>query len=315
MKALIVDHYGSPLDAHLGEVDTPKPADGQLLVRMHAAAVNPFDYKLIAGMVKDILPISFPHVPGMDGAGDIVALGPGVTGWQQGDAVLGMFDTGALAEYALIKAASKRLARKPDYLDFAHAAAIPQAGLTASTILRAAGISAGQKVLIIGATGGIGLFASQLAKAQGARVIATAKAGDADYIRGLGADEIVDYTSADPVSEVRAQHPEGVDIVIDLINSGDSLFHDSAGLRSGGALVSSLYGPAQNTFANGITVHYIQMRPKAGELEELAERAADGRLTIEVGKSYDFADAARALTDLYDKSKHTRGKSVVRITE
>src|SRR3984893_17561106 len=138
MKALIVDEYGPPQAARIGEIDKPPLKDGSLLVKIYAAGINPFDYKLITGAVKDFMPISFPHVPGMDGAGIVDEIGQGVQGSRKGDAVLGIFDTGTLAEYALIAANSKRLARKRDPLDFIRAAAIPEAGLTATTIVRAA---------------------------------------------------------------------------------------------------------------------------------------------------------------------------------
>ncbi len=162
MKALIVDNYGPPQAARMGEIDKPILKDGSLLVKIRAAGINPFDYKLITGMAKDIMPISFPYVPGMDGAGIIAEIGQGVRDWRKGDAVLGMFETGTLAEYALISASSKRLARKPDALDFDRAAAIPEAGLTVMTLVEAAEVRQGQTVFVIGATGGLGLFALQL---------------------------------------------------------------------------------------------------------------------------------------------------------
>lgn len=155
MKALIVDNYGPPQAAHIGEIDKPPLKDGSLLVKIHAAGINPFDYKIITGMVKDMMRISFPYVPGMGGAGVVDEIGQGVRDWRKGDAVLGMFETGTLAEYALISANSKRLARKPDALDFDRAAAIPEAGLTATTIMRAGDVRQGQTVFVIGATGGL----------------------------------------------------------------------------------------------------------------------------------------------------------------
>jgi len=313
MKALIVDNYGPPQTAHSGEVEIPKPSKGQLLVNIRAAAVNPFDNKIITGQAKDFFPIEFPYVPGMDGAGTVVEVGEGVSNWNEGDAVMGMFESGTLAEYALVKATSKRLTRKPDALDFEHAAAIPETALTALTAIRASGLQAGQSILILGATGGVGLFATQLAKEQGARVIATGGPADEEYLRHLGADEIVDYKNVDPVTETRRLIREGVDVVIDLVNSGEALLNTEKALRSPGTLVSTLFGPEQQAFRGGVTVHYIQMTAKDGDLADLAERAADGRLRVEVGHTYDLAHAATALTDLNDASKHRRGKSVVRI--
>ena len=259
------------------------------------------------------MPISFPHVPGMDGAGIVDEIGQGVQGWRKGDAVLGIFDTGTLAEYALIAANSKRLARKPDALDFARAAAIPEAGLTATTMVRAADIRQGQTVFVIGGTGGLGMFAIQRAKSLGARVIATGKVSDAEHLRLLRADDIIDYGVGDALAQVHQRYPNGVDVVIDVINAGDALLRDAKLIRQGGTLVSSLYGPEQNAFPSGMTVHYIQMKAKDGDLEDLARRAASGEFHVEIGQSYAFAEAAQALVDLYDPAKHTRGKLVVKV--
>jgi NADPH:quinone reductase len=314
MKALIVDRYGPAAQARIGEIEKPKVKAGELLVRMRAAAINPFDNKLITGAVKEWMPIAFPYVPGMDGAGEIAETAPDVTGWSTGDDVFGMFGVGgALAEYATVAADNPRLARKPDALDFLHAAALPEAVLTAMTILRAAALKPGQRVLIVGATGGIGLFATQLAKAAGAHVIATATASDEDYVRSLGAEEVVDYTSGDPIAEVRRRHPGGLEAVIDVVNSGEELLSVAAGIRDGGTLVSPLFGPDQNAFPKGVTVHYIQMKAEPGELDELARRAASGKLHVEIGKTYPFSNAGQALTDLADPKHHTRGKLVVTI--
>jgi NADPH2:quinone reductase len=311
MKALIVQGYGPPESASIAEIDLPPVKDGYLLVRMQAAAVNPFDYKLISGMVKDIMPITFPYVPGMDGAGVVVEVGAGADEWSKGDAVFGMFATGTLAQYALISAADTRLARMPDDLDFERAAAIPEAGLTATTILRAANVRAGQDVLVIGATGGIGLFATQFAKAQGARVIATGKSEDADYLHRLGVTDVIDYASGDIMTQVRKRCPSGVDVVVDLINTGDALIGDAGFMRKGGTLVSPLFGPDKSAFPNDITVHYIQMQAQKGDLEGLARRAGSGELQVEIGRTYNFVDGAQALADLRDPAKHTRGKLIV----
>ncbi len=313
MKALVIEEYGPPENARVTDVPVPEVKDDSLLVRMRAAGVNPFDYKVVTGMVKDWLPVSFPYVPGMDGAGEIAEVGAGVTGWQQGDAIAGMFPRGAFAEYAVISASSARLSKKPDRLDFSHAAAIPEAGLTAKTILRTAGVRPGQRVLIIGATGGVGLFATQLAKAQGARIVATGKQSDVEYLHQLGADDVIDYTQGDTLAQAQQRYHDGFDHVFDLINMGEAVLRDADVLRESGTLVSTLNGPDQGAFSKPVTVHYIQMKAEAGDLEDLEERAAAGTLRVEVGGHYDLADAARALADLESTAKHTRGKLVIRI--
>lgn len=314
MKALVVDDYGAPQRAAIRDVATPQVKDGHLLVRMHAAGVNPFDVKLVTGAVKDWVPVDFPYVPGMDGAGIVAEVGSGVEGWRKGDALVGMFPRGAFAQYALIAANEKRLARKPDTLDFEHAAALPEASLTAQTMVRAANLQSGQSVLIVGATGGLGLFATQLASFAGARVIATGKPQDVDYLRGLGAKDVIDYGAGDTIEQTRAKYPNGVDAILDVVSQGEALSHDAGALRAGGTLVSPLGGPDQSAFSNGITVRYIQLTAQPGDLDNLARQAADGKLRIEIGKSYDLSDAAQALADLLDPAKHVRGKLVIRIS-
>ncbi len=314
MQALVIDGYGPPERARVTEIDAPKVKDGFLCVRIRAAAVNPFDYKIITGMVKDMVHIAFPYVPGMDGAGEVADVGSGVQGWQKGDAVLGQFiHGGTFAQFALISATAKGLARKPASLDFEHAAAIPEAGLTARTMIRAANIRAGQTALLIGASGGIGSFLTQLAKFEGVRIIATGKGNDAEYLRLLGADEVIDYSAGDTIAQVRERYPDGVDVVFDVINNGDALLRDAEMLHRPGTLVSSLYGPAQEAFPSGVTVHYIQLTAKDGDLADLARLAAEGKLRVEIGHAYDLAEGAQALADLVDPSKHTRGKSIIRI--
>lgn len=313
MKALVVDAYGPPENARIGQVEIPKIKKGYLLVRMRAAGVNPFDYKLITGAVKEWMPLKFPYVPGMDGSGEIAEVGDGVVGWNAGDAIIAMFSHGTFAEYALVSAGEKRLARKPERLDFKHAAAIPETGLTALTIVRAAGLTAGQTVLVIGATGGVGSFATQLAKAAGAHVIATGTANDLEYLQKLGADEVIDYGAADTIAQVKQKHARGVDAVFDVVHSGDDLLRSAQALREGGTLVSSLFGPEQSAFPNGVNVHYIQLTAQEGDLDDLARRAADGTLRVEIGHAYDLSQAPQALADLMNPSKHTRGKFVVKL--
>lgn len=315
MRAWIADDYGPPSRLRLGEIDTPRFNDNAVLVRMRAAATNPFDVKLITGAAKDFMPLKAPYVPGMDGSGVIDSVGAGVTEYAPGDAVLGFFTAGGtLGEFAAVSADAKVLARKPEELDFEHAAAIPEAGLTAMTILRALDLREGQRVLIIGATGGIGLFLTQLARLHGAHVVATARAEDRDYIHSLGADEDVDYAAGDVVKQVRGRHREGVDATVDLINSGEALLATAAALKQGGTLVSSLYGPEQSAYPNGVTVHYIENRPEPGDLAELARLASTAKLRVEIGKTYPFDQAPKAFSDLTDPTKHTRGKLVVTIS-
>jgi NADPH2:quinone reductase len=315
MKAWIADGYGPPSQLRFGEIESPQVEAGSVLVRMRAAAVNPFDVKLISGAVKEFVPIKAPYVPGMDGSGVIDTVGGGVTEYAPGDAVLGFFTAGGtLGELAAISARASGLAKKPDALDFVDAAAIPEAGLTAMTILRALDLREGQRLLIIGATGGLGLFLMQFGQMRGAHIIATARPEDTDYARSLGAGEVVDYSAGDVVTQVRERYSDGIDAIADVVDSGEALLATASALKKGGTLVSSLYGPEQSAYPNGVQVHYIQNRPQPGDLSELARLASTGELRIEIGKTYSFQEAPEALSDLVDPTKHTRGKLVVRIS-
>ncbi|MFD2122970.1 zinc-binding dehydrogenase [Streptomyces cirratus] len=185
-----------------------------------------------------------------------------------------------------------RLAHRPQNLDAVHAAAIPESGMTAVCLLRAVGLTGGESVLVIGATGGVGLYAVQLAHALRARVIATATAQDADYICGLGAADTVDYRQSDVVEETLKLVPDGVDVVVDLVNRGEGLAAVARAARPGGRLVSPLSGP--DDLGRGVTPVYIgSFVPEPGDLEDLASRAADGGLRVEIGAATRSATRCR----------------------
>ncbi|MFJ1705050.1 NADP-dependent oxidoreductase [Kitasatospora sp. NPDC088346] len=308
MKALVSTAY-QPLDA-IALTDLPKPSagPGQVVVRVEAAALNPLDLALITGGLKEFFPVEHPLVIGMDAAGTVAEVGTGVTGYAPGDPVLAFTGpAGSVAEYTVVTPGPK-LAHRPSALDAVRAAAVPESGMTAVCLLRAAGLGDGQNVLVIGATGGVGLYAVQLAAGLGARVIATATAADADYVRGLGAAETVDYRAGDVVAATLDLVPGGVDVVVDLVNNGEGLAASARAARPGGRLVSPLYGPAE--LDRDVTPVYIgTFDPLPGDLERLANQAADGGLRIEIGARYPFDEAVRAVADF--AGTHIRGKVVV----
>ena len=310
MKALVAATYG-PLDQiAVTEVPAPAPGPGEVLVKVAAAALNPLDLMLITGAAKDLYPIQHPLIVGMDSAGTIAEVGEGVTDYTPGDPVLAFVgNTGSIAEFTRV-AVGPMLARRSEDLSPEKAAAIPESGLTATCLLRTVGLSSGQSVLVIGATGGVGLYAVQLAKALGARVIATATAAEADYVRELGAAETVDYTAGDVVEESLRIQPGGVDVIVDLINRGDGLVNSARAARPGGRVVSPLYGPADlGRDVAGVYIGSFTAEP--GDLERLARNAASGELHVEVGASYPFAKSVQAVTDF--ANKHLRGKVVITV--
>ena len=325
MLALVAHDYGPPSQLALEEAPQPEPGAGQALVRMAAAALNPFDLKLLTGAMKGAVPAEFPYIPGMDGAGTIAALGDGVEGVAVGDEVLGFFGRtpGTIAEYAVLEV-GPYLARRPSGLDAVHAAALPESGVTAKTLLRALDLdfarldpagpapAAGRRLLVIGATGGIGMFVVQLACAAGCEVLATASPADKEYVLSLGAVHALDYTAGDLVEQVLALHPEGVDAVVDLVNSGEGVRDSARALRPGGRLASPLSGPEDlGPPARGVQAAYVGLTLLPGDLEDLAVRAAAGELRVEVSCVYRFADAARAFVDFAEG--HTRGKLVIAV--
>jgi NADPH:quinone reductase len=313
MKALVANDYGPPSQLMVAEVADPRPARGQVLIAIEAAALNPLDLKLVTGAARDFSPIDFPYVPGMDGAGRIAAVGADVTRFTGGEEVFGFFGQtpGTIAEYALI-ADGDYLAVRPGELDPARAAAIPESGLTASSLSRGAALKAGQSALVIGATGGIGMFLVQLAARDGATVLATAGPEDSDYVRGLGATETLDYKRGDVVEETLRLHPNGVDAVFDLVNMGPALARSARAVRSGGRLISPLGGPDAGALGRGdITVTYtgLSANREPGDLVELGARVAAGDLIVEVGGVYKLDDSPQAFIDFAES--HTRGKLVV----
>lgn len=310
MKALVATDYVPLNQIKVTDHPTPVPQPGQVLIKVEAAALNPLDLALITGAVKDMFPADHPLVIGMDAAGTVVEVGEGVSGYAPGDPVLAFVgQAGAVAQYT-VASPGPLLARRPPGLDSAHAAGIPESGLTAVCLLRAVRLAAGESVLVIGATGGIGLYAVQLAHALGARVIATATADDEQYLRGLGAADTVDYKSADVVEEALRLAPGGVDVVVDLVNSGDSLTNTARAARPGGRLTSPLYGP--DDLGGDVSPVYIgTFQAEPGDLDDLAARAADGRLRVEIGARYSSDDAVQAVADF--AGKHIRGKVVIEI--
>src|SRR5688572_11020301 len=196
MKAVSFTQFGDSSVLRYADLPTPAPAAGEVLVRVRAASVNPADWKVRRG-ARSRGPLTSPMIPGYDVAGDVVAVGAGVTAFKTGDAVYAMTPLGRGGAYAqFVSVPSANVAAKPQRADYIHAAAVPLAALTAwQALFEVAKIAAGQTVVVHGGAGGVGHFAVQFAKAQGAKVIATASARNGDYLRDIGADEAIDYQS------------------------------------------------------------------------------------------------------------------------
>ncbi len=313
MKAFAFDGFGE--QGSVRDLPVPDPAEGQLRLRITVAGANPFDMAVVQGYLKDHMEHRFPLVPGMDGSGTVEALGEGVEGFAVGDEVFGSvgksyLGEGTWAELTTVSAGAAT--RKPPSLDHAVAAATPTAGVTALNTADALGLSEGQTVLVVGATGGVGSFFVQLAARRGARVVAVCSSENADYARGLGAGDVIDYAAGDVVEEVRSRSPKGFDAVAHLYGDSEQLARFTEHVSSGGH-VASIVGAAdvEALGARGVEATNVQGRVTATALDDLASMLTRGEIVAPEIRSYSLADAGEALAAV--GTGHVRGKIVVTV--
>ena len=311
MRAVVAEHTGGPEVLRLREVERPVPGMTEILVRVRAAGVNPTDWKSRAG--GGLPGKSFPAILGYDVAGVIEEVGPGVTMYRPGDEVLGMplfpFLPGGYAEY--VAAPGRQFVRKPAAMSFEQAAGLPLAALTAwQGLFDTAGLRSGQRVLVHAAAGGVGHLAVQIAKSAGAYVVGTASAAKHDFVRALGADEMIDYRTQD-FAEVLREQP--VDVVFDPI-AGDYSARSVGILRDGGALVSILPVDAEATElarARGIPTGFTLVEPDRLALTAIADLVEQGRLRVEIDSVFPLAEAAAA--HRHGETNRASGKIVLRV--
>ncbi|WP_188191981.1 NADP-dependent oxidoreductase [Nonomuraea sp. SYSU D8015] len=308
MEALVAPAYGPVDQLRIGHVSDRSPGPGQVLVRVQAAALNPFDVKMVTGELREMYPVTHPFVPGMDATGVVSAVGRGVSRFAVGDEVIAYAGavSGTIAEYVLV-AEGPQLVHRPRALPPVQAAALPTVAMTAHCVLKAAALKPGDGVLVIGATGGVGALVVQQAAEAGVRVLATAARADTAYIRRLGAHETIDHTSGDTMAQARRLHPDGLNVVIDLINAGPALVPTAGIVAPGGRLISTLYGPAE---LDGLVPVYVRMEASTGDLARQVERVTANRMSVEVAATYPFGRSPQAMQDLAT-GKHTRGKIVI----
>jgi NADPH:quinone reductase-like Zn-dependent oxidoreductase len=312
MRAMAISEWGAPDVLREVRILRPEPGPTEILVAVHAVGLNPVDWKSRAsggfGMWQD------PPILGWDVSGVVAAVGGGATLYEVGDPVFGMprfpAQAGAYAEYVV--APSRQFAPKPEALDHVEAAALPLVGLTAwQGLAEVARVQPGQSVLIHAAGGGLGHVAVQVAKALGAYVIGTASAGKHALLRGLGADQLIDYRSTDFAAELR-----DVDVVFDTIG-GDYAARSLAVLRDGGTLVS-ITGPSEPggeveaaAAARGIRTGWTLVEPDRHGLLALSELVAAGKLRPVIAETFGLADVARA--HAVGEQGSTTGKLVLRV--
>jgi NADPH:quinone reductase-like Zn-dependent oxidoreductase len=308
MKAVRFHAYGGSEVLRYEDAPRPEQAPGEVLVKIHAAGVNPVDWKVRQGFAKGFLTYSLPVIPGWDFSGVVEEIGEGVSGWKKGDEVYARPDigrNGTYAEYIAVRASEIQF--KPKSLDHVHSAAIPLAALTAwQALFDAAQLQAGQRVLIHAAAGGVGTFAVQLAHWKGAHVIGTASASNHQFLRDLGADELIDYRATRFEDAVR-----GVDVVLDAM-AGEIRDRSWQVLKKGGILVSILGQPSQeDAQKHGVRGAGIFVQPNPAQLAELAKLADAGTVRPIVDSVLPLAEAARAHE--MNATLHTRGKIVLRV--
>lgn len=315
MRAMVIDDFGGPERLHLAELPDPRPAPGEVLIRVIFAGVNPVDWKIREGMLAGRFPHHFPLIPGWDAAGTVAAAGAGVDGFAVGDRVFAYcrkpeVQWGTYAEYVVVPADA--VAPMPRTLGFAEAATIPLAGLTAwQSLFEAANLKKEQWVLVHAGAGGVGSLAVQFAKHIGARVLATASAANHAYVRGLGADDVIDYTRTDVVAAVRERVPDGVDVVYATVG-GDVLRDSYRAVRRGGFVVSIVDQPLQEEAARAGAEHaYVFVEPNGRQLQQISEWIDAGEVRAPEVTEMPLADAAKAQE--LNRAGHVRGKIVLAI--
>lgn len=332
MKAAFIRRYGGNKVVELGELPAPQAGPGELLVEVHAASVNPVDFKIRDGMLKMIVPFGFPLILGNDLSGVVKAVGAGVTRFRPGDAVFARMDKrriGAFAEFAVV--AEQDAAAKPANLTHVEAAAVPLAGLTAwQALFEIGGLKAGQKVLIHAGSGGVGTFAIQLARHAGATVAATVGARNADLARSLGADIVIDYKTQRFEDVVSDQ-----DLVFDT-QAGDIQHRSFAVLKRGGVLVSIAGKPdgrlarqwglnpllgvlldflSRKTLRlakrHGVRYEYLFMHPSGEQLAQIGRLLAESSVRTVIDKVFPLEQVREALA--YSEAGHATGKVVIEV--
>jgi NADPH:quinone reductase-like Zn-dependent oxidoreductase len=323
MKAITYERFGSPDVLELRDVPRPGVGPGEVLVRMHAAAANPYDWHFIRGLPYIARPATglrkpkYPH-PGTDMAGEVEAVGPGVTRFKPGDEVYGFVGAGAFAEY--VSAPEAHLAIKPANLTFEQAAAVPLAAVTALQGLRDAGrIRSEQKVLIVGAAGGVGTFAVQIAKYFGADVTGVCSTTNVEMVRAIGADGVIDYTQTN-----FARSGRKYDLVFQLAGTASPLECRRALTPKGTLVLSSgdspgrIVGPVGRIIKAVLlspfvsqSLRVLNTKPSSDDLQFLTDLIEAGRIVPVIDRTYPLSETADAIR--YIETGHARGKVVISV--
>ena len=312
MKAVRIHTSGGVEVLKYEDAPRPEPKESELLVRVIAAGVNPVDAKIRAGGFGRRSPDAQPMVLGWDVAGIVESAGPAASKFKKGDAVFAFLPLqrgGGYAEYVIVDEAIA--VAKPKSLTFVEAAAVPLAAMTAwQAMLDTGGLKEGQTVLIHGGSGGVGAFAVQIAKAKGAKVIATASTPNQEFLKELGADVAIDYKT-----QKFEDIAKDVDVVLDTVGgAGETQKRSFEVLRKGGSLVSIVGGPDQNLAKEkGVNAKGILVKPDAKQLSQIAELIDSGKIKVTVSQVVPLQDVAKAHEQI--ETGHTKGKIVLKVAE
>jgi len=309
MKAVVIHEYGGPDVLKYEHLPRPEPQADQVLVRVIAAGVNPVDGMIRSGMFADEKR-AFPIILGGDIAGVVEKVGSKVTKFKSGDPVfayVSLDNSGGYAQYALVK--EGEAAPKPKSLTYVEAAAVPIVALTAwQALIDSAKLSAGQTVLIHGGSGGVGSFAIQIAKARGAKVIATASTANQDLLKELGADVAIDYTK-----QKFEDVAKDVDVVLDSVGK-DTLARSYGVIKKGGFIVSIVARLDQTELGkHGIHGAALSVDPNSQELAEIGKLIDQGKIKVIVSQTFPLSEAKTAQSQV--ATGHTRGKIVLKVAE
>jgi NADPH:quinone reductase-like Zn-dependent oxidoreductase len=315
MKACVFDEFGNSSKLTIREVEKPRPNEAEILVKIIASGLNPVDWKIREGLFAQSIPHRFPVIPGWEMAGVIEETGFGARRFGPGDEVYGccrrpVICEGTYAEYISIPESYVSL--KPYTLSFEEAAAFPLCGLTAYQCLYdTLRTGAGETILILGASGGVGTFAVQLAKIANARVIAIASGSNLDYVKQLGADHVFAYDAADYPGVLEPFALEGIPSIFDCVGKRAlSELYDF--IRPGSRVVSIVNRHPEPALAEKkIDYHYVFVEPNSRELDRLSELADDSQVRVHVSRRFSLDEAALAQDEM--AGGHTRGKLVIDI--
>ena len=311
MRAIAEEKFGGSIA--LMDLPVPEIGPGEVLIRVRAAGVNPFDWKVADGALEGERKHRFPLILGFDAAGVVERVGAGVTELAEGDEVYGylfkpVMGGGSYAEY--VSAPASIVAKKPGSVGFAESAALPTPGLTAMDLVDAVDLREGETVLVVGATGGVGSYAVQLAARRGARVIATARRANETFVREFGAAETIDHTREDLVGAVLVAHPDGIEAIIDVASDREALGHIAGLVKKGGRVASSVYAAdAVGLTGRDIRAANVSMQPDARRLRELARLVDAGEISVRLARAFPLERAPEALEE--SRLGHVRGKLVL----